>query len=121
MMSGIVVHGDGLGKGLGYPTANLNVHRAEAKFAVGIYAAEATLRNVVYQAALVINDNPWKVEVYFIDYSGADFYGEEIHVSPIQKVSQLERYDSIDELKQKIADDVELVNEFFAERADDKI
>lgn len=117
MLRGTVVHGDGLGKGLGYPTANLNIHRTEAKFAVGIYAAEAVLRNNIYQAALVINDEPWKVEVYFINYQGPDFYGEEIKISPIQKVSHIEHYDSLDELKEKIYADVALVNEFFAERA----
>lgn len=117
MLRGIVVHGDGLGRGLGYPTANLDVHRTQAKFAVGIYAAEAELRRKTYRAALVINNDPWKVEVYFIDYRGPDFYGEEVRVWPIQKVSQLERYDSLDELKEKIAADVALVNEFFAERA----
>lgn len=116
MLRGTVIHGDGFGKGLGYPTANLNVHRSGISFAVGVYAAEATLRNVVYNAALVINSEPWKVEVYFIDYKGPDFYGEEVYVSPIQKVSQLEQYDSLDELKEKIGIDVALVNDFFNER-----
>src|SRR3989338_8720154 len=102
MLRGIVVQGDGFGRGLGYPTANLNVHPTEVKFAVGVYAAEAVLRDSVYYGALVINDNPWKVEVYFINYTGPDFYGEEIRVSPIQKVSQLEHYDSVDEKKKKL-------------------
>jgi riboflavin kinase/FMN adenylyltransferase len=116
MLRGTVVHGDGLGKGTGYPTANINARRSDIKFSVGIYAAEATLHEKVYKVALVIRDNPFKVEAYFIDYSGEDFYGEEITISPIQKVSELERYDSMDELKEKIRADVAMVTAFFADR-----
>ena len=116
MLAGIVVRGDGMGKGLGYPTANLDLPRNQVMFALGVYAATAKLDKREYHGALVINENPWKIEIYLFDYSGPDFYGRNMSVTPIQKVSEIERYHSQEELKQKIHDDIELIKDFFAER-----
>ncbi len=116
MLAGIVVRGDGMGKGLGYPTANLNLPRNQVMFAGGVYAATAKLDKREYRGALVINQNPWKIEIYLFDYLGPDFYGSHMSVTPIQKVSEIEQYDSLEELKQKIEDDIVLIRDFFAEK-----
>ncbi len=112
MLSGPVVNGDGIGKTYGCPTANLSLRRSQVKLHSGVYAATATLNREVYKAALVIQEKPWKVEVHLLDYKGPDFYGQHISIDPVQKVSEIESYDSIDELKEKIASDLELVREF---------
>lgn len=113
MLSGPVISGDGIGKTFGYPTANLSLKRSQVAFSSGVYAARATLGREVYKAALVILEKPWKVEVHLLDYKGPDFYGLLLSVDPIQKMSEIESYDSTEELKEKIASDLELIKDFF--------
>lgn len=115
MITSTVVHGDGVGKQSGYPTANLNLRKADVRLSAGVYAAYATLSRVRYQAALVVHDNPWKVEVFFFNFTGPDFYGQRIEVEPIQMVSQIERHDSMEELVAKIHSDLDLIKNCFIE------
>ncbi|HCM54197.1 MAG TPA: hypothetical protein DIS59_04665 [Candidatus Magasanikbacteria bacterium] len=117
MIGGIIVHGDGLGKTLGYPTANIDVEQSSVRFESGVYAARATLHGKIYDAALVIIQSPWKVEAHLLDYAGPDIYGQELRIEPIQRVSSLERYDDIDELKAKIGRDITLVRQVFEDVA----
>lgn len=116
MLTGIVIHGDGFGRTLGFPTANIPATKAATYFKPGVYAAWATLGTVKYKAALVIHDKYIKVEVFFLDYHGEDFYGDLISVDPLARLSALERYDSIDELKTKIASDVEIIRDYFVQK-----
>lgn len=112
MIFGPVVSGDGIGKSFGCPTANLSLRRSQVPFNSGVYAAKATLDRVVYKAALVIQEKPWKIETHLLDYDGPDFYGHLLEVEPVQKISEIEKYDSEEELKIKIKTDLELVRDF---------
>ena len=115
MLKGLVVHGEGVGKNLGYATANVEVGDT-CPLNSGIYAARAKLRGADYNAALVILPPPRKskIEVYLLEYEGADFYGAELVVDPIQKVSEVIGFDEVDELREKIAVDLELVKAVLA-------
>ncbi len=109
MFKGIVIHGDKMGRAMGYPTANLDISIKDTKCKPGIYAALVTLKKKQYKAALVINTAENKVEAHLFDYSGAEFYGAHVEVDPIQKVSEIEYYDNLEDLKEKIDDDIRLV------------
>lgn len=113
MITGKVINGEGIGKRLGWPTANLDVPPKATHLHVGVYAAKATLHGKEYGAALVISDNKKyaKVEVYLIDYDGEDFYGVELSVEAVQQVSRLELQNSAQELKEKIGADMELIRD----------
>jgi len=114
MFGGITVHGSKQGKELGFPTANLECRPKDVKIKEGIYAAYAILNNNKYKAGLVVRLLPFKVEVYLIDYSGRDFYGSYLEVEPIQKVSELEKYETMEELSQKIKVDLKIIENFFS-------
>lgn len=109
MFRGTVVHGEKMGRALGYPTANLDILIKDTKCKPGIYAATVTLKKKKYKAALVINTAENKVEAYLFDYSGEEFYGSEMQVDPLQKVSEIEQYDNIEDLKKKVDEDILLV------------
>ncbi len=113
MFGGIIIKGEGIGKALGFPTANIDCEKDKVHLGGGVYAAIAMLDSKKYVAALVIVTAPWKVEAHLVGYNGPDVYGEFLSVSPVQKISTLETYASEDELKEKIAADVLLVKEFF--------
>ncbi len=109
MFFGKVITGDGIGRTLGYPTANLDTKKNEVTLVGGIYAVYATCLGKKYPGALVIQEEPWKVEVYLIDYEGKDCYGSVIEVEPVQKVNELEKIDNVEKLRQKIQSDVGIV------------
>lgn len=108
-----VVHGDGRGAGLGYPTANFAISPEELGLAAGVYAAEVVVQGKLYHAALVVQELPWKVEAHLLDYQGRALYGEVLTVRPKLKVSEVERQPSLAELKEKIRQDLELVRQYF--------
>ncbi len=115
MISGTIIRGDGVGRSLGYPTANIECDEKNIHLGPGVYAATAHLNGKKYIAGLVIMTDPCKVEAHLIGYTGPDVYGQELTVEPSQRVSTLERYESTEELKKKIAADILLVQQVFDE------
>ena len=111
MFGGIIIHGDHVGKGLGFPTANLDVKKSDIKLGPGVYACYAWLNKKKYQSALAIQSTTWKVEVHLLDYDGEDFYGKYLEVEPVQKVSEMQEFGSEADLRGKIKEDVEKVRE----------
>lgn len=116
MLRGTVIHGDKRGRILGFPTANLDVSIKQTKHAPGVYAAVAELHGAKYPAALIVHQFRDKIEVYFLDYSGPEFYGEFLEVEPKQRVSAMEKAVSVERLIEKIQSDVEAVRSYFAEQ-----
>jgi len=112
-VEGVVVKGDGRGRGLGYPTANLAVDDRLAVPGVGIYAG--TWRRPskeVFAAAISIGRRPTfvtdgdvAVEAYLLD-ADAELYGERGRVSFATRLRDEERFESVDALVRQIAQDV---------------
>ena len=103
--SGVVVRGDGRGKQLGYPTANLKVGNEDKLIpALGIYAAECSVSGKWYNALLSIGSRPTfstdgKVvpEIYILNFS-RDIYNEELQIKLIQRIRGEEKFNSAEEL-----------------------
>ena len=119
IVTGEVVHGFGRGsKLLGFPTANLNIIDSSVSFfsclAEGIYYGYATLHDVKYKAVMSVGLNPTfnttekTFEVYLIDYSGDDFYGDKLTVNVVDFIRESIKCKSIEELKNWIRRDVEI-------------
>ena len=116
MYSGIVVKGDGLATDTGFPTANIDCKlKSGAQVTTGVFAAQATIDNQKYNSALIITPkgNSYKFEVHVLDFK-ADLYGKYLEVDLIQKVSEIENYDSNEELLEKIKNDINMVKQVFA-------
>ncbi len=109
-VTGVVVHGDHRGRTLGFPTANLE-GIPEAMPADGVYAGFAR-RGSVLLGACVVNvgarptvERPHAVEVYILDFEG-DLYDSRMTVEFVLHLRNQRKFDSLDELKLRIADDV---------------
>ena len=117
-MLGRVVHGEKLGRKLGFPTANIDLHRAKTPVH-GIYAVIVKgLRDEFLYGAANVGERPTVggtttlLEVYILDFD-EQIYGAEVNVEFIHKIRDEARYESLDELKAQIAKDVSAVREFF--------
>lgn len=115
-MQARIIPGDGIGKSLGYATANLDIKKRDMHLVPGVFAAKVYFEEQTYCGALVIMDDPWKVEVHLIGYNGPDMYGIELAFTPIQQVSAIETYTTQEELIKKIATDIEMVSQVCRER-----
>ncbi len=118
-MSGRVAHGEKLGRELGYPTANIHLHR-QASPIKGIYVVEVFgLDKEPIQGVASLGTRPTinktiaLLEVFLLDFH-QDIYGRHIQVSFLKKIRNEEKFDSLEELTQQIQLDVEQAQAYFA-------
>ena len=109
---GTVVHGDKLGRVLGWPTANLWLGR-HLEPARGVYAVTVALPGGRGEAKGVANvgrrptlggDPETRLEVHLFDFAG-DLYGQELGVRLIRFLRPDARFAGLEELKAAIARD----------------
>jgi len=126
-----VVHGDHRGRELGYPTANLGPDAVGAVPADGVYAgwlevlldppAEAEDRRM--PAAISVGTNPTfdgkerRVEAYVLDRDDLDLYGRQVAVEFVSRLRPTLRFDGIEPLLERMADDVRRCREILAATA----
>jgi len=109
---GTVVRGEGRGRSLGFPTANLRVS-AEDKLipGPGIYAVRAVLRRGTFDGALHLGPRPTfpgapsAIEVHLMGFDGV-LYGEEIRVDFIHHLREVRHFSSAEALVDQMHEDV---------------
>jgi riboflavin kinase/FMN adenylyltransferase len=110
-LHGRVVRGDKRGVELGFPTANLETKAEQALPVDGVYTSRVFIDSQAYPAMTNIGTNPTfggdkrLVEVYLLDYRG-DLYGRELAVEIIERLRDEIKFESPEELKKQIAEDV---------------
>lgn len=121
-LRGLVRRGRGEGASLiGFPTANVELAEAIELPPDGGYAAIARVDGVAHPAAVSLGIPPTfpsstdTIEVHIIDFSG-DLYGRIIEVDLIERIRAMERFGTIDELRDRIAEDVERAKDIVADR-----
>ena len=102
-----------MARGFKYPTANLEIDWTSLGWETGVYAGRARLAGVAYGAAVVIQKNLPKLEVHLLGYTGEDFYGKEVEVECICKVSEMEPLAG-PELLDKIEEDMIKIKKFLS-------
>jgi riboflavin kinase/FMN adenylyltransferase len=114
VVDGDVVSGAGRGKGLGYPTANLRTWPRLLLPGRGIYAGAAELFDGSrYAAAIDVGTNPTfgteplHVEAFLIDFPEEELRGQPLAVEFWERLRDEVRFDSVEELVEAIADDVD--------------
>lgn len=117
-ISGRVVHGDALGRTIGFPTANLPLRRAVTPVK-GVFAVEVLgLTAEPVPGVANIGTRPTvkglrqQLEVHLLD-THMDLYGRHIEVVLKQKIRDEQRFASLDALKEQIAKDVVTARQFF--------
>lgn len=118
-ITGKVVYGQQLGRTLGAPTANLQLHRNKAALS-GVYAVEAKLQGKWLPGVANIGTRPTVddgiraiLEVHLLDFS-ANIYGKSLEVVFRKKLRDEQKFDSLDQLKTAIHKDIAIAKDFFA-------
>ena len=113
--TGKVVEGKGIGKSLGFPTANLEIDRRKILPGEGVYAAWTNIKNSPNKVASVMNLGsqptidpllPSAVEVHLIN-KDINLYGLNLSVEPIEKLRSQIKFQNIDQLSNQITKDRE--------------
>jgi riboflavin kinase / FMN adenylyltransferase len=115
-LEGAVVRGDGRGRELGIPTANLALVPRSPIVATGIYAGTAHLPGSSHQAAISIGYNPTftadrsqvRVEAHLLDFD-ADIYGSPIRLDLGKWLRDEIRYDDVADLLAQLDIDIAAV------------
>lgn len=120
-MSGEVIHGNHLGRRLGFPTANIDPDRIHVAL-MGIFAVRVTGlgKNVLEGVASVgtrptVGGTKVLLEVYIFDFD-EDIYGREIQVEFVEKIREELNFPDIDALIENINNDVASARKILAER-----
>lgn len=118
-VEGYVIRGDGRGKMLGYPTANLKLVDDRLLIpAFGVYIVEAQVEGMKFSGLASIGVRPTfenegvpTVEVWISDFD-RDIYGKKIKVSFIHRMRDEMKFDSADELIAQMDKDKRFMSEF---------
>ena len=118
---GEVVHGHKRGRGLGFPTANLEPGLEGFVPADGIYAgwlvdegsADGLRSGIRYPAAISVGSNPTfddvlvrQVEAYVLDETDLDLYGHRVEVQFAARIRGMVAFEGVAALVEQITDDV---------------
>jgi len=113
---GIVERGIGLGRKLGYPTANLNYNNRKLLPPEGVYACKVWIGSDLEEGMMFIGRNHFNpekkisVEAHLFNFD-RDIYDEEITVYPTHFVRENMKFDSKDELIEQLVKDENNIKE----------
>ena len=113
-LSGVVIHGNKLGRTIGFPTANLYLDQTTKILPeIGVYAVQIIVQGTRLNGVMNIGKKPTvqqtdtiSVEVFIFDFD-AEIYDETMRVYVYDRLRGEQRFGSIDELKSQLKKDEE--------------
>ena len=105
-LCGEVVHGKGLGRSLGFPTANIQpdeAHKIIPK--AGVYAVEVKGERLKVKGFCNV-DPQGVIEVHMPDFKG-DLYGQKLEITFLRFLREEKHFSSLQELQEQIKADVD--------------
>ncbi len=111
LIEGVVVKGEGIGRKLGFPTANIK-SPSEVYPKHGVYAVKVGYKNKIWDGACSLGFNPTfdsvrlTVETYIFDFD-EQIYDQKLKIVFIDRIRDMLKFNSLDELVSEIKCDVE--------------
>lgn len=103
-LRGKVIHGDKLGRTLGFPTANLQTEKFKLIPAEGVYVVGVFVGDEFFKGLLSIGTRPTvtdsaekRVEVYILDFN-REIYGQHIELELMHRIREDRKFNSMEEL-----------------------
>jgi riboflavin kinase/FMN adenylyltransferase len=112
----MVVHGKRRGTALGYPTANVMLLHPVAG---GVYAARTTIEGIegqetVHDSVVFVDPSRDILESHLLNFSG-DLYDKTITVELLKHLRDSRAYQTDEEIRAAIAQDIRNVQSYFAQ------
>ncbi|MCT4598754.1 MAG: bifunctional riboflavin kinase/FAD synthetase [Vallitalea sp.] len=114
---GKVVEGKKNGRKLGFPTANIKPSKNKLLPPNGVYLSSIYVNNIKYNSITNVGTNPTLngeekvVETHILDFN-EDIYGQEVVVELIKFIRNEKKFNSLDELKEAISENVEYLKKY---------
>ncbi len=112
-LEGVVIKGEGRGKKIGFPTANIQVSPDLIVPQNGVYVTRTRYQNMTYQSVTNIGHNPTfkeghqlHIETNIFDFD-TDIYGEKLEIEFIRKLRDERKFPTVNDLIDQIRSDVE--------------
>lgn len=109
---GEVVHGNHLGRTIGFPTINQSIPEQKLLPPFGVYASRILIDGIYYQGIsnlgikpTVQNDRNIGLETFILGFEG-DLYGRELQTELLYFIRPEEKFDNIEALKKQISNDI---------------
>ena len=110
-LTGKVVKGDGLGKKINYPTANIFIEETYKIIPKdGVYLVETIIEDKLFNGMMNIGHRPTigtnvkSIEVHLFNFN-EDIYGKVISIKMISKIRDEKKFSSIEALKEQLVKD----------------
>ncbi len=125
ILTGTVVSGKGLGKGFGYPTANLKIEESYKIIpANGVYVVKTNLDGKSLFGMMNIGTNPTvggkeqTIETYFLDFD-QDLYGKKLQIEILSHLRKEVNFDSTEKLVEAMQNDEKIARQYIAKLSKD--
>ena len=120
-LSGPVIHGDGRGRKINIPTANISVPPEKAIPANGVYACWAWIGDEKHPAVTNVGIRPTftpdqaeaNIEAHFLDFDG-NLYDQQIRLEFISRLRAEQKFNSIEALLKQINADIAKAREILS-------
>ncbi|MFI3225942.1 MAG: bifunctional riboflavin kinase/FAD synthetase [Clostridia bacterium] len=120
-VQGIIEHGRKVGRTIGIRTINLSLPTEMQKPANGVYISRVTVEGKAYQGVTnvgtvptFLNDDIIIIEAHLLEFS-KDVYGKRAKVEFLKFLRFEKKFESIDELKATILQNIEQTKKYFKE------
>lgn len=117
-LEGVVVKGEGRGKKIGFPTANIQVSQDLIVPQHGVYVTRTVYKGMIYQSVTNIGYNPTfkdtkvlHIETNLFDFND-DIYGEVLDIQFLKKIRDERKFPTVNDLIVQIKADVEFARNY---------
>ncbi len=103
-----VLHGEKIGRKLGFPTLNFHVGRFGDSHSQGVYACQLKIQEKKYKGALYFGPKGQGkpvLEIHVIDFKKT-LYGERVSFEVGEKIREPKKFKSLEEAKKVIGEDI---------------
>lgn len=118
VLQGLTQGGAGVGHKLSFPTINISYSGYES----GVFAGKVLLDGEWHLAAVNIGGRPTVddktdlCEAFLLDWEGEIAEGTEVKIELLQKIREVKKFDSKEDLKNQISKDVEFIKNCYTAR-----
>ncbi|MRI63950.1 bifunctional riboflavin kinase/FAD synthetase [Ornithobacterium rhinotracheale] len=110
-LEGKVIHGDKIGRTLGFPTVNLAINDKKLVPKNGVYGVNILVDGEKFQGLMNVGIRPTiegknqRIEVFIFDF-GDNLYEKTLKVEILNRIRDEQKFDSLEDLKNQIAKDI---------------